>query len=318
MNEQDFAPSAAPQAHPASAGAILRAERERQGLTLEALAATLKVQVGKLELLEADRIDGLLDRTFARALAQSLCRVLKIEPRRVLDLLPQQDQPVIEPLGQSGLNQPFRDGGRRRVDWGSSPRALGQPLIALTLLLLAGAAAVVFWPGAGDGAEAPAALAEAPSQPDPAASLPLGPGVVAEGQPASAALTALTAAAEPPAPAPVAPQASTPTQALPVAAAAPGPVAALPSTPAASTAAAPGTGPLALQAVESSWIEVREAGGKVLLSRTLAAGESLRLDGALPLSLTVGNVNGTQVSFRGSAIDLAPLNRGNVARLELK
>lgn len=309
MNEQDFAPPAVPQAHPSTAGAILRAERERQGLTLEALAATLKVQVSKLEMLEADRIDGLLDRTFARALAQSLCRVLKVEPRRVLDLLPQQDQPAIEPLGQAGLNQPFRDGGRRRVDWGSSPRTLGQPLIALTLLLLAGAAAVVFWPPAAQDAEAPAApaLAQDPAAPDPAASLPLGPGVVAEGLPASA----------------IAAEGAASGSAVPVAAAAAvapagggasGPVA----VPPAAAASAPGAGPLALQAVESSWIEVREAGGKVLLSRTLAAGESLRLDGVLPLSLTVGNVKGTQVSFRDTAIDLNPLNRGNVARLELK
>ena len=73
----------------AGAGALLRAARERQGLHLAALAAQLKVAPRKLEALEADRYDELPDATFVRALAASMCRVLKIDPAPVLERLPQ-------------------------------------------------------------------------------------------------------------------------------------------------------------------------------------------------------------------------------------
>ena len=42
------------------------------------------------------------------------------------------------------------------------------------------------------------------------------------------------------------------------------------------------------------------------------------LDGALPLRLTIGNAAGTQVSFRGKAVDMTGRTRDNVARLELQ
>ncbi|MEO6362297.1 MAG: helix-turn-helix domain-containing protein, partial [Caldimonas sp.] len=43
-----------------SAGRLLREARERQGLHIAALAASIKVAPKKLELLEADRFDALL------------------------------------------------------------------------------------------------------------------------------------------------------------------------------------------------------------------------------------------------------------------
>ena len=70
------------------AGALLRAARERQGLHIAALAAAIKVSQRKLEALEADRFDELPDATFTRALAQTVCRQLKIDPKPVLERLP--------------------------------------------------------------------------------------------------------------------------------------------------------------------------------------------------------------------------------------
>ncbi len=49
---------------------------------IAALAASLKVPVNKLEALEAGRYDELPDLTFARALASSACRQLKVDPPR--------------------------------------------------------------------------------------------------------------------------------------------------------------------------------------------------------------------------------------------
>ena len=63
-------------------GALLREAREAQGLHIAALAAAIKVTQKKLELLEADRFDALPDATFARALAQTVCRGAEDRLRR--------------------------------------------------------------------------------------------------------------------------------------------------------------------------------------------------------------------------------------------
>jgi cytoskeleton protein RodZ len=55
-----------------------------------------------------------------------------------------------------------------------------------------------------------------------------------------------------------------------------------------------------------------------MLGRTLAAGEAVQLDGALPLRVKIGNASATQLRWRGQAVDLATWTRDNVARVELK
>jgi len=56
----------------------------------------------------------------------------------------------------------------------------------------------------------------------------------------------------------------------------------------------------------ASWIEARDANGKLLLSRLVQPGERLGLDGALPVRLTIGNAAATQLAFRGQPVDLGP------------
>jgi cytoskeleton protein RodZ len=288
-----------------SAGALLRAARERQGLHLVALAAAIKVSPRKLEALEADRYDELPDATFARALAQSVCRVLKIDPRPVLALLPRPDAAVLEQVGGS-LNEPFRARGTREI--AGLPADAIRPLLWASAALMAGA--VVLWLLPPEWFE--------DSAPGPAASAPAGRSHVA---------SAPGSASAPPSPAspPSAVSASPPASAAPVApavAAAPG----LPRVASASAVAtaetagatAPGTGSmLALRASGASWVQVTDREGKVLVSRLVGAGETLSLDGALPLRIIVGNAAATELRFRGRTVDLVALARNNVARLEL-
>jgi cytoskeleton protein RodZ len=73
-----------------------------------------------------------------------------------------------------------------------------------------------------------------------------------------------------------------------------------------------------LRAAGVSWVEVRDAAGKVLLSRTLQTGDSADVVGPLPLKVTIGNASVTQLSLRGRLVDLAPAIRDNVARIELQ
>ena len=76
-------------------------------------------------------------------------------------------------------------------------------------------------------------------------------------------------------------------------------------------------GLLQLQTSAASWIEIRDARSAVLFSRIVRAGESVALDFAPPLRVTVGNAAVTRLSFRGQSVDLSSSTRDNVARLDL-
>lgn len=290
---------------PRSAGALLKAAREREGLHLAVLAATIKVAPAKLQALEQDRYDELPNATFARALAQSVCRSLKIDPRPVLALLPQVDNPPLE-AAVGRLNTPFQERGVRSegpgLTWASKPMfwAGGLLLLAAVLVGLLPSDLVDGW----SSAPALPPLASAP------AASPVASAVSAPATPASAVVVAAEAASA--VTAPVAP-ASAP-------AAVPASVA--PSVPAsvampAATAPAAG-GLLGLRATAESWVEVIDAQDNIVFSRVLQAGESVGVDGRPPLRVRIGNAGATAVTFRGQPVDLGPYTRVNVARVELR
>ena len=280
-----------------SAGTLLREAREKQGLHIAALAAAIKVAPRKLDALEHDRWDELPDATFARALAQTVCGKLKIDPRPVLDRLPRAGTLALEP-GHGGLNAPFHDRPGREEP--GLALAAVRPMVWAASLLMVAAIAVYFVP---EGLLKPRAAP--PAAVPTAAALPALPPALA----ASAATVAADAAQASAAPA------SAPPAELASSAA----VETVFSSPQQAQAdAVPPAGPVQLRASEASWVEVRDSGGRLLVSRTVLPGESLGLDGSLPLRLTIGNAAATQLAFRGQAIDLGPSTRDNVARVELK
>ncbi len=302
-----------------SAGALLRQARERRGLHIAALAASIKVAPRKLEALEADRYDELPDLTFTRALAQTVCRALKVDAEPVLAKLPQAgDLPRLSRLGE-GINARYRDASTRR-----DPGEFGllrKPVFWATVLVLLAALALALLPerwvpwraGApgsmrGTGSLPPSTSASSPTA--AAASLTAEathtPGAIAFPTAVGNAATAVAAAAS----ALIESVQALPPEVLSGSVAGAGPMA---SSPVAGS-----TGnTLQVKASAASWLEVQDARGTVLLSRSVQAGESLTLDGVLPLRLTIGNAAGTQLTFRGAAVDLAPNTRDNVARLQL-
>lgn len=289
-----------------TAGSLLRQARQAQGLHIAALAASIKVSPRKLEMLEADRLDELPDATFARALAQTVCRTLKIDAEPVLARLPLPPQMNRLEHVTRGLNEPFRDrdGPADGFDWGVVLR----PVVWAPALLVLGSVAVYLIPPGTW--RLPNLLPTGTSGSAPAAAGPASAVVTTTLPPAaSAPEPAVPAAADAAAPA-----ASTVVETVHSAP----PVSETVVAPAAVAAAAVPKGALVLHATSESWIEVRDAEGQVLLSRSLLAGESVGLDGAMPLKLRIGNAEGTEVSFRGKPIELTPFVRDNVARLELK
>ena len=322
-----------------SAGALLRKARQAQGMHIAALAAAIKVTPQKLEALEADRHEELPDATFVRALAQTVCRTLKIDPEPVLAKLPRPAQSLrLEEVTQ-GLKMPFKDRNGRGE--GFDAGMLLQARFWAPLLLLVAAALVWLLPPevkhlmkgrlaapqtheAAQAASA-ASAAVAASMPEAASGLApltqeaapvpgsqsLPPAVMAASTPAPATPAAAREALVQQ-PAAVAPEAANPSaseaasQAKPVAGSAQ-PGGALPS------------GALQLRTTEESWVEIRDGNGKLLVSRQLAAGESVALSGATPLRLRIGNPSAAHLSFRGKPVDLAPYTtRDNLAKLELK
>ncbi len=291
----------------ASAGALLRGARERQGLHIAALAATIKITVGKLDALENDRYDELLDATFTRALALTVCRALKIDPAPVLQRLPQGGATGLSPA-KGGLNTPLRERSGRS-DAGDSTVAR-RPLLWAAVLVLVAAALVYLLPAAWW----QSLLPKAASAEQGALSVPV---VVAVASSASSLLSVEVPSA-------VVPSADSPAAVASAASAAEAEeptVMVVHSVPPASDTSAPAdvpTGIAVLRVSDASWVEVVDAKTQTLVSRTVQAGETVGLDGALPFRIKIGNAQGTELMFRSQPVDLAPFTRDNVARLELK
>lgn len=327
------------QDHIWTAGAILRHVREAQGLHLEALAVALKVPVKKLEALELDRYDLLPDIVFARALASSVCRHLKLDPETVLELLPTAHKPSPHPVDATP-HISFRSQNARGA-WLRG--TLSRPALIGGAVLLTGAAAMVFLPSlrelvtfvgigglkgdvslpSGTGAtgnavdNAGAASQTLASEPDtqtaPAvfgAAATLGPSARGDGTSAQKTVPAATLL---------------PSRGLN-----------LTTTSALATGAGvtPSDGRLAAQSsnassatnrlitfstgAQPSWVNVTDRNGNVVLSRTIAPGEAVDASGALPLSVVVGRADATRVQVRGESFDLTTYSRDNVARFEVK
>lgn len=291
-----------------SSGAInpLRALREQAGMHLTTLAVMLKVSPQKLEALEAGRYDDLPNLTFARALAISVCRVLKVDPAPVLSTLPQAQSVHIR-QSDEGLNTPFPVTGGSAALAGLSAvlPLLKRPVVWMVLVLvLAG----LMWVWLPDNLNqltqvtepSPEVLVQQPSEvdelpvpaPAPEVSAPPLESVPAEG-------TVNQQAAVPTSEALLAPQ-------LPAATSVP------------SQSAEQETPVLTLRVHAPSWIQVTGGSGRLLLQRTLQPAEEVSFGADLPLSVVLGRADMAEVKVRGAAFDLAPYVRNRVARFEVK
>lgn len=292
---------------PVTAGTLLRRARDAAGLHVAALAVSLKVPVRKLEALESDRYDLLPDAVFVRALAASVCRTLKIDPQPVLDRLPQTAAPRLI-RDSDGINAPFR-----APRDGSTPgwlEQLSKPVILSVFGLLLGALVLILLPRMQqeEGAAPEARIEETRSPLPESAGLPA---------PEGAATPAPIASTAPPRPA-VTP-ASLPVAGAAASVSAPA-VVSVPTAPAAETAptTVPAGGIVSFRTKASSWVEVTDAKGVVVLRKLMAAGESGAASGAFPLQVTVGRVDVTEMQVRGKPFDLRPVSKDNVARFEVK
>lgn len=271
---------------------LLRAARESAGLHIAALAAALKVPVRKLEALEAGRYNELPDLTFARALASSACRHLKIDPAPILEQIP---QGVAPELGHSrhAINAPFKPASdpapANPLSW------LSRPALLAAIVLLLGALVIVFLPRAQDPQAADAGGETVVTPVEPVAAEE--PGVAAETVESSAASPAGVALTVP----------------VPEAV----PAASAPLSPAPRVPVAAGS-LLTIAATGDSWIEVTNGAGSVVVQRMLKAGDAVDFSSAPPYTVVLGRAESAQVTVRGRPFDVNAIARNNVARFEVK
>lgn len=294
------------------AARLLRQARESVGVPLPSLAATLKVPLAKLEALEAGRLQDLPDLTFARALARSVCRVLKVDATEVLACFPQAAQVRLVET-QTELNAPFpKRSGPSLGKLDVAAHRLGRTpwLVAAGLT----AAAVALWVALPHEAEVKPTEVLAPAT-------EAVPAVVEEPVQASMVIQEVVTALPTTAPIPATQSESIPpaVAGLPPAVPAAPPSASPPVVPpAASENAVAAAEALLLKVQDSTWVQVTGASGKVLLQRNLRAGEQVALSEDTPLSVVLGRADGAEVRVRGALLDLTPFTRNRVARFEVK
>lgn len=318
-----------------SAGVLLRQARESSGLDINVLAASLKVPVKKLEALEMDRYDLLPDIVFVRALASSVCRTLKVDASSVLALLPQAVVPLYRKAPVSA--------GTLFPTYPSTPRPLNRSSLSRSallagMLLVVGAAVLIFLPGIKDAAVSFSALGFGSRNGDGVPDALIGSSIglsageagadkdilptLAESEVASgntivnnvnrgAAVSKPVALSMITAPVLQLPQVLS-SVLVPTAAVS------LPAAMAATVDQSSDRLVVFKALAQSSWVKVTDAKGAVVLNRTIGPGDTVFAAGSLPLSVVVGRADATRVQVRGQVFDLLSYSKDNVARFEVK
>ena len=297
---------------PTTAGALLKAARQLAGVHLAVLSVNLKVPVRQLEALEADQYPADQSPVFARALAASMCRQLRVDPAPMLALMPMSSN-YLEPHGavRHAYVAPTDLGRVRRVsaDVPSKARwAAGAMVVLIAVLIWAPHPSQWVWLKAVTAALT-ATLASPESQPESVATVIT---------PVSEAMSLNPPAITDPSQAGGQGDPVTLPMAIPVTpgmlAAASVPVSA--SVPTAASVALPPE--LLFSALNTSWVEVRDSQNQLLWNGVLHTGDSKRLPAPHPVSVVVGRADAIQVNFKGQPVDLKPHTKINVARFEVK
>lgn len=280
---------------------MLRLARESQGLSIESLASVLKVPVSKLEALESDRLDLLPDMFFARALASSVCRFLKIDSTEILGMFPSSS---VSPMktDESGINTPFRVPGESvGLGWFA---LLKKPLVLAIFFLLVGTLVLFLLPSI----SLHDLIGTREGEPGDVISVPVAVLPVT---------TEVLTVAIPP------PEATSSSSALVSVSEGVGGIDAssrIDVSPLPVTVSGSGSvsGIVVLKARGGTWVEVVDASGGVQLRKILAEGETVGVSGALPLSVVIGRADLVAVEVRGKLMDVAPYAKNNIARFEVK
>jgi cytoskeleton protein RodZ len=305
---EDAFDAAADQDELSSPGARLRAARESRGHSIEEVAYALKLTPKQVAAIEQDSFELLPGATFARGFVRNYARIMSLDAAPLLAALEHRmshGQVDLAPLSNAAGTLP------------ASAATRGVPRLLLVLLLVVAIALVVAvffdrsntasltsWrPGAVTGPATAPVVSAVTIAPENPATAPASPA------PAAADTTAHADAAQPPklTAVPAAPPAPLVEQAAP---------AMTPAVPAAGAAEA-GARTLSFRFAKESWLEVRDASGKLLVSKLNKPDSSLSVSGRPPFALVIGNARAVQLEYDGKAVDLKPHTAVSIARFKL-
>ena len=299
-------------------GDLLRAAREKAGLSLGDVASRLRMGVKQVRALEQNDFPALPKGTFLRGFVRNFAKQVGVKPEQALNLLEATHQSaaaitasVVVLPSQQNINVPSPGGER------ATPR--GRIIIAVVISALL--VTVIWWwwenvrPYRAEGGRPKTVAVDnsihlPTTVPEPVASIT--PPTEAASRPAvgTAAQAApqvelLQSVSTPAAPiVSVVTPASAPSAAENASAA----------TPASRT----GSGMLGLTFSDKSWVKIVDANGKTVLDRSFKGGDAEEVSGRAPFSVVVGNAKATRLAYNGKEIDLTPHTRAFVARLTVK
>ena len=284
-------------------GAVLISAREARGLTIGQIASELRVESRFLTALERDELELFVAPVFAKGYIKHLAHRYELEYEDLLARYTRQTDARDAPVT---FNEPIRMGGVFYAPW----------LIGGSILLLGIPALWFIW---GSGNPFSGMIPSDQEQPDPPAAEiesplidaeePLEPAVTAA--PLSPAVESQDSAAELPDPAtefpdPVAEPAADELFVT-------GDGTATDAT--ALDAAAARSGQIAMSFEQDCWTEVSDGNGNALYYALGSAGTTLNIDGDFPLSFTLGNPAGVQLSINDQPYPVpAPVGNATTVR----
>jgi cytoskeleton protein RodZ len=271
-------------------GQELAGAREARGLSLADVAQQLKFAPRQLEALEQEQFQLLPGATFTRGMVRTYARLLKIDPEPLV----QRISPKVEVPDASRLADryhqpvPFSDNARRST--------FVYLAMSLGVLVLVGGVAYEWHQERTAAAkQTGTALAKAKPRAEPretrAAPVP----------------EKIVKASEKPAEKVVEKAAEKPILA-----------AAAPAAPAAAPKVmASGSHRLVVRTEGEAWIEIKDAGDRMLVSSLNPAGSERVVRGRPPYSLVIGNASQVTITYDDRPINLAPHTRQDVARFTI-
>jgi cytoskeleton protein RodZ len=291
---------ALPATEQASPGRALAAARVGLKLSVADVSQQIKYGAKQIAAIEADDYAKLPGTTFVRGMIRSYAKLVQIEPEPLLLDLGRCDIPARTTVDlRTGRQEPFVEGGAK------SNRVY--VLLSIAALLAVAVVAYQWWSNPLDTGEVVTILPKAAKSDAPPAPADKPPAAAAQAPPAPEPAREPAAAPEPAAPEPAAPE---PEPAQPEA------QSAAPVGAAAQGAGAPGR--IELQFDDLSWVEIKQADGKVLLSQLNQPGTKRVVEGAPPFDVVIGNAAKVRVKYNDAALDLRPFFKVDVARLKLE
>jgi len=276
----------------ATTGQLLKAARERRGLSTQKAADELHLDGWVVEALEADDYERVGPSVYAKGHLKRYAALLGLSPSDILASYESRTHTAQAP-GQQPANV------RLRTDTSAVSNLPWTPIVgslAVVLLVLG----VVWWKPWHQRGAAPVADRRAQ---ETSATPSTDTGAVPPAEPVSAGNgTTVNAAAPPPSTAKPAMQAATATP---------------PPAPVADAAAGTGRARLRLSFSADSWVDVHDADGKRAFAGKGRANSVRTIAGVAPMRVYLGFASGVQLEINNRAVAIGPqFVAGDVARFE--